>query len=495
MAQRFYGNYETEDTICALATAHGTGALAIVRISGGKAFEIVSQLIHEPLPSNCGGRHFLRRVKVAEGQEVEAVVICFKAPKSFTGEDVVEISLPGNMLVAEKLIGQMKSLGARMAEPGEFSFRAYLNGKMDLPQAEGVNETIRAGSEEILRLALNQLGGELSERVRKWLDALNKVLARIEVVHDYPGGVADASVDEVEVFGGATSEAEFVKEKLTPIIQELKSAIDFYNRYSRLRDGLKVVILGAPNVGKSTLFNRLVGFERAIVTELPGTTRDYLEESLSIGGVKVSLVDTAGLRDAENLVEMLGIVRTRKLISEADAVIVMEDIAHFYPDSETPLPRVGNLISRLKLEGRPYLLVLNKADTIGKPPPGEVEPLLRPIPVAARMRYSLFADEVGGVLVSATTGYGLETVLEFLQGLTSIKDTSVRFLLTDRQKRLTEIALDALNRAVEAVERRVPLDVASIDLYEAQRALSAILSLESRDMVLEEIFANFCVGK
>jgi len=494
MQASFHGNYETEDTICALSTPYGMGALAIVRISGEKAFEIVSQLIDKPLPADCGGRHFLRRVSVAKEQAVDAVVICFKAPKSFTGEDVIEISLPGNMLMVESLLERMKSLGARMAEPGEFSFRAYLNGKMDLPQAESINDAIRAGSEEILRLALNQLGGELSERVREWLSAINKVLARIEVVHDYPGGVADATIDEEEILGGHSKDAQFLKENLAPIIKEVESAIEFYHRYSRLREGLKVVILGAPNVGKSTLFNRLVGFERAIVTELPGTTRDYLEESVNVGGVRVSLVDTAGLREAENLVEMLGIVRTRKLISEADAVIVMEDVAHFYPYSEAPLPRVSDLISRLKFEGRPYLLVLNKADTIGELT-GDVESSPKPIPVSKYMRYMLWVEEIGGILVSAKTGSGLKEVVEFLRGLTSIKDASVRFLLTDRQKRLTESALDSLKQAVRGCEEEMPLDVLSIDLYSAQRALSAILSLESHDMVLDEIFKNFCVGK
>ncbi len=495
--------YETSDTVCALATPYGTSALAIVRVSGEKAFEIVGKLINKPLPKQRGGRHFYRRVGLAlnfspdgdlpkefaegfgpnahpEARFVDAVLICFESPASFTGEDVIEITLPGNMLIVESLLEGLKALGARTAEPGEFSFRAYLNGKMDLSQAEAVNDTIRAGSEEVLRLALNQLGGELSMRVREWLSALNKLLAHIEVVHDYPGGVADASVEEEEARGGFESEAEFVTASLVPIVGELESAIDFYNRYSRLREGLKVVILGAPNVGKSTLFNRLLGFERAIVTEVPGTTRDYLEESVNVGGVRVCLVDTAGLREADNLVEMIGVERARKLISEADAVIVMEEVAHFYPESVEPLPRVAELIGRLKDEGRHFSLVINKVDEILG---------------ADKDKITSQAEKAGATPICAVTGEGLGAVREFLRGLAEVEDTGTRFLLTDRQKRLTESALDSLTRANDAVQDGTPLDVVSIDLYDAQRALSAILSLESHDMVLDEIFKNFCVGK
>lgn len=481
--------YETEDTICALATPYGTGALGIVRISGTRAFEIVGELIDKALPRERGGRHFYRRVEFYEGNWVDAVLICFQAPNSFTGEDVVEITIPGNMLIAQSLLERLKKFGARLAEPGEFSFRAYLNGKMDLAQAEAVNDTIRAGSDEILRLALNQLGGELSARVREWLSAVNKLLAHIEVVHDYPGGIADASVDEEEALGGFSSEAEFVSASLEPVISELENAIDFYNRYSRLREGLKVVILGAPNVGKSTLFNRLLGFERAIVTEIPGTTRDYLVESVSIAGVRISLVDTAGLREADNLVEMLGIERTKRLLSEADAVIVMEEIAYYFPEEEEPLPRVRALLETLKQEGRAFLLVINKIDAMREVGIEHIE--LAPGKEGSLSR----AGKIGAVPISAVTGEGLEEVHKFLHTLAEVKDTGVRFLLTDRQKRLTQSALQALRKAVGSVGEGMPLDVVSIDLYDAQRALSAILSLESRDMVLDEIFKNFCVGK
>ncbi len=473
-------SYLTEDTICALSTPYGTSALAIVRVSGERAYDIVARIIDKPLPKNCAGKHFLRRVEFAEGLFVDGVIICFKAPNSYTGENVLEITLPGNMLLVESLLERLKSLGGRIAEPGEFSFRAYLNGKLDLSQAEAVNDTIRAGSEEILRLAVHQLCGELSARVQNWLDKLNRVLAHIEVVHDYPGGVADASIDEREALGDAGSEVEFVRSNLMPVIQELESAIDFYNRYSRLREGLKVVILGAPNVGKSTLFNRLLGFERAIVTEIPGTTRDYLVESVKVGGVKVLLVDTAGLREAKELVEMIGMEWAKKLMSEADALIILEEVAFLNSVSANPLPRLSELVNSAKKENLPFFLGITKADTI---PPENL-----------RMVQEV-THKINAHLISSYTGTGLNELQLFLKSLTEVKETGIRYLLTERQKKLTEVAANSLSQALSAVENEIPLDVISIDLYSAQRALSSILWLESRDMVLDEIFRNFCVGK
>lgn len=494
--------YRLEDTICALSTPPGTGALAIVRVSGSRTYSTVRRLLRHRLPAKreAGGRHFFRTVDLGEGITPEAVLMCFCAPHSFTGEDSIEICLPGSTVLVERLLHRLQKLGARSAEPGEFSFRAYIHGRMDLTQAEAVNESIRAGSEQMLRLSLHQLRGETSARVNTWLDALNELLARIEVVHDYPGDAAEASFDEAEMWEQAASRQKlselgmttesyqslhpssiFALSRLLPLVAELDETIAFYDRYSRLRHGLKVVILGPPNVGKSTLFNRLLGFERAIVDAAPGTTRDYLEETLHIAGTSLSLIDTAGLRQARVLVEMLGVERAQKLLDESDALILMEEATHFYPEGRQRLPRIAETWQRSKEQGVHAIVVINKADTLRDE--------------AERSYFESRAEEMGAILVSATEGTGIGRIVEFLGELGTVEDSSVRFLLTDRQRTLVVQARQSLEQGVESLYGGLPLDVISIDLYDAQKALAHILSVESHSMVIEQVFSQFCVGK
>jgi len=490
--------YNVEDTICALSTPYGQSALAIVRLSGLRTYSIISKLVDRQLPERPAGRHFMRKLKLRGELHLDSVLICYQAPHSFTGEDMVEISTVGNPLITTKLMDELIYLGARQAEPGEFSFRAYLNGKLDLAQAEAINDAIRAGSESALRLALNQLAGELSEKVRNWLDRLNSTLAAIEVIHDYPGERADATLDEIDSMRKTADkyspaelgvdEETFERMKRLPpdalvayrsihqLSGELKQAIDFYNRYARLREGLKVVILGAPNVGKSTLFNSLLGYERAIVTAVAGTTRDYIEEKIEIRGVNLYLVDTAGLRQARDVVEMLGIERTKRILAEADAVILMEDVNHFFPLSHTALPRLQEILKKVEAKKIPHLIVINKSDLLG---------------VDKASEYKTHACAVGAVLTSCTTHSGLDEVEKFLQSLVEVKEQSLRFLLNARQNMLTKKALASLTSAKKSIREGFALDAVSIDLYDAQRNLAQILSLESKDMVLEQIFSSF----
>lgn len=461
--------YETDDTICALATPPAAGALALVRLSGPRAYEIATAALDIKLPprGRLRGRHFVRRIELGEGLRVEAVVICFLAPHSYTGEDALEFSLPGNMLLVERLLARLRDAGARPAEPGEFTYRAYLNGKLDLAQAEAVNGAICAGSETLLRLTLNELSGEASQQVEGWLARLNAILAGIEVVHDYPGGTA-------ETF------SENAAEDIAALLDELKAHLEFHRTHRRLREGLKAVILGAPNVGKSTLFNRLLGYERAIVSEAPGTTRDYLEEPVSFGGVQLSLVDTAGLRQAAELVEMMGVERAQKLLGEADAVILVEEVFHFSPQGREPLPRLAEMRARIEQAQLPALLVVNKIDTVS----GE-----------ERAQVIAEAERTGAVTTNAKSGEGLEAVREFLRELARVEDSGVRFLLTERSGSLVQQAAEALARAQEAIGAGLAMDAVAVDLYEAQRALAGILAAESRDMVIDEVFRRFCLGK
>jgi tRNA modification GTPase len=287
------------------------------------------------------------------------------------------------------------------------------------------------------------------------------------VVHDYPG-----DTDEAPSANAA--------EDIAALLDELKAHLEFHRAHRRLREGLKAVILGAPNVGKSTLFNRLLGYDRAIVSEAPGTTRDYLEEPVSFGGVQLSLVDTAGLRQAAELVEMMGVERAQKLLGEADAVILVEEVFHFSPQGREPLPRLADMLSRIEQAQLPALLVVNKIDTVS----GE-----------ERAQLTAAAVKMDAVTTNAKSGEGLEAVREFLRKLAQVEDSSVRFLLTERSGALVQQAAEALARALEAIGAGLATDAVAVDLYDAQRALAGILAAENRDMVIDEVFRRFCLGK
>ncbi len=462
--------YETGDTICALATPAGSGALALVRVSGASTYDVASDILAKKLPAKArlGGKHFYRTLRLGDDVNCDAVVICYVAPNSYTGEDAIEISLPGNMLLVERLLNRLQDAGARLAEPGEFTFRAYLNGKLDLAQAEAVNGAIRAGNDTVLRLTLNELSGEASRRIEGWLARINSLLARIEVVHDYPGDVEETPTEEV-------------KPEISALTDELQAHLEFYRRHHRMRGGLKVVILGPPNVGKSTLFNKLLGYERAIVTEEPGTTRDYLEEPLLLGGIRLALVDTAGLRRARELVEMMGVERAEKLLGEADALILVEEVFHFKTHGSDPLPRLKAMRRRAEEVGLEVLPVISKLDTVSDP--------------SERGEIRATAERLGGLALAAKQDEGLDGVRAFLAELARVQDTGVRFLLTERQGALVEKATYALACALRSFADGLAMDATAVDLYDAQRALAQILAAENREMVIDEIFSKFCLGK
>lgn len=432
---------------------------------------LASSVLHQSLPSDRGalrGRHFLRGLNLGAGIACEAVVISFTAPHSFTGEDTVEFSLPGNMPLVDKLISHLCDAGARPAEPGEFTFRAYLNGKLDLAQAEAVNDTIRAASEEALRLTQADRLGGFSAQVQGWLARITSLLARIEAVHDYPGDVVETPSDEL------TGE-------MSILADELKVYLDFFAAHHKLRSGLRVVIAGPPNVGKSTLFNMLLGFERAITDTEPGTTRDYIEEPLAIGGMSLALVDTAGLRSARDLVEMMGVERTEKILAEADALILLEEVYHFQPDKDEPAARLADMRQKAAKQYLPCLVVVNKLDTVTD--------------TAEKSAVEEACSAIDALAISAKHAEGLEFVRSFIVGLAISGDGNVKHLLTERQARLIDQALKSLQEAHDASVSKMALDAVAIDLYDAQRALAGILSADNRELVLDEVFRHFCLGK
>lgn len=462
--------YDTDDTICAPATPPGCSALAIVRLSGASAYDITNRVLADPLPgtSRLPGRYFLCTVHLDDEMACDAIVICFPAPHSFSGDDTVEFSLPGNMSLVDKLMARLCASGARHAEPGEFTYRAYLNGKVDLAQAEAINESICASNETALRLTLSDRLGSFSAQVQTWLARLTSILARMEAVHEYPGDFAE-------------SVPANISPEIEELTAELTALLNFYAARQQYCKAIKVVILGPPNVGKSTLFNAILGFERAITAPEPGTTRDYLEEPLAIDRMTLSLVDTAGMRPARDLVEMMGVERSGKLLSEADALILMEEVFHFAPEKLEPAPRLTELRKRAGEMGITCLPVINKLDTVSDQ--AEVAAIR-----AATAR-------IGGLAISIRKNEGLDDLQAFLKSLVDTHDTGIRYLLTARQASLVQKAAKSLKQAEEACLASLALDAAAIDLYEAQRALAGILSAENRQAVIDEVFKNFCLGK
>ena len=453
-----------DTTIVAPATPGGSGAIAIVRISGPEAFRIADCLTGLS-PSDAFPRT-LRRCPVrdpAGGVLDTALAVFFPGPNSFTGEDVVEIQLHGNPVVVETVVRAACAAGAVPAEPGEFSRRAFHRGKMDLTQAEGLCDLIAARTEEAARSALRQMRGGIREEVAPLRERLLSLLT-----------LQEASIDFAEEDGVPAITTTQVIERVSEIMCRLDCLLRSYEAGRRFRDGAAVVIAGVANVGKSRLLNRLAGEERAIVTETPGTTRDYLHADISIGGVPVTLVDTAGLRETADPVEREGVRRSREIAASADLVLFVLDGSRAASDEDRSAYE--------EIADRPHLVVLNKSDR------------------TAAEEGSGFAGagKRGAVRLSAKTGEGIGELVAAVAREVAPAEGAVRAqapLTRARQRLAVERALSALARAKAAVEEGLPLEFPAADVREATGALAELVGEVAPEEVLDAIFGEFCVGK
>ena len=470
-----------EDTICAIATPAGEGGIGIVRLSGPQALAVASRVIHlrsgRPLSSISSHTLHLadlvgpasdRQGTVRPGHAQaplsslldEALVVYMKAPRSFTAEDVVEIQSHGGMLVLGIVCKLCVESGARMAEPGEFTKRAFLNGRLDLSQAEAVLDTIRATSSAGLIVAQRHLRGDLAREVEQARTSLLHVLAHVEAGIDFVG--EDISFLQHDELVRIVREACAVVQKLEATAQEGQI----------LREGARVAILGRPNVGKSSLLNRFLKQERAIVTAIPGTTRDVLEESVDLDGVMVRLVDTAGVRDTDDIVELEGIKRTRAAQDEADLLLVVVD-------GSVPLTNDDRALLSVARD-RKHVVVVNKAD----------------LAVTVETDAAL-ADRVVYV-VSAKTGLGVERVKSALRaqlvsgGFEAAEGVTVTNV---RHRDALRRAGESLDQALESVECGMAGELISIDVRAAADALGEITGAITTDEILGRIFSEFCIGK
>jgi len=440
-----------EDTIAAIATPAGTGAVALLRLSGTRARDIFSKVWQGPaLPPR---RAVLGAIVESKAVLDSVLATYFKGPASFTGEDTVEISCHGGVLVTRRILEALLRAGARPAEPGEFTQRAWLNGRLDLTQAEAVMDVISAQTDMALRAAQRQLEGAIGTRVTALRDELLGVLAHVEAFIDFPE--EDISPDTGAVLRG----------HIASVQQGIARLLATAGEGRILREGARTVLAGAPNAGKSSLLNRLLGCERAIVSERPGTTRDTIEEVIALRGLPLRLVDTAGLRDSTDVIEREGVARTRRMVETADLVLEVADASQ--PPGESVL---------LPASGVKHVLVLNKCD-LG-------------VHEAWQGR--------GGVEISCRTGAGMDSltgaVIQALSG-GGAAFTGMEAAVNARHQACLERAATSLHAALTQLDAGAAPEFVALDLREALVALGEIAGKTDTEDLLGVIFSRFCIGK
>jgi len=452
----------SDDTIAAISTPPGRGGIGIVRLSGSASLQIASTIFHTESTSHPGApnrAHFGRIVDPASEEVVDqAILTFFKAPHSYTGEDIVEISCHGSPIILARVLQLSIDRGARIAEPGEFTLRAFFNKRIDLAQAQAVRDLIDAQTQYQAHVATKQLEGALSLKITPIKDAVIEVIVHLE-----------SSVEFVEEDISPDAAAKLIR-KLDDAAEELTAIAKSFSFGRYVREGFDLAIVGRPNVGKSSVFNRLIGSDRAIVTELPGTTRDALYERTSISGVPVRLIDTAGIRETADLVESIGISRSRTAIADADVSLLVLDASEPLTDDD-----IG-LLNHLSQERR--IVALNKSDLPTRLEAGSIpsEPLS----------------------ISALTGEGFnrltETIFERLAGDTAAERDDI--MLTDaRQHSAVQSAIEQLRESIELIRARELEEIVLLRLRGVLSSLGEITGETLTDDILGQIFSTFCIGK
>ena len=452
------------DTIAAISTPKGEGGLARIRISGDKSFEILDKIFIKKNPNADLGFYKLNYGFIKDGEKIvdEVMTVRLKAPKSYTCEDIVEINCHGGTLVSEKVLELVLRNGARHAESGEFTKRAFMNGRIDLSQAEAVMDIIQGKTEKSVSLSLDQLRGDLRDKVNGFKKALLDITAHVNVVLDYPEeGIDDPLPVEL-------------RDNLEKVYEEANRLIDSYDTGKKIKEGIKTVIVGKPNVGKSTLLNALLHEERAIVTHIAGTTRDVIEEIINIKGIPLVLVDTAGIRKTDDIVENIGVEKSKLFIEKADLVLLVLDASK---ELETEDMEV---ITKIKENNKKVIVLLNKID------------LNKKINLEG---YSL--ENI--VEISAKDNIGIEDMQEKIYSYIveeDVENSSEKLIITNiRHKTALEKTKDAIRNIFETIDMGLPMDLISVDLKEALDSLSEITGEISSEDILDHVFGNFCVGK
>jgi tRNA modification GTPase TrmE len=440
----------SHDTIAAISTADAMGAVSIIRISGPDTFEIVKKLCHKDMRNVEGYR--MVRSEIYDQQEVvdDSLISVFHAPYSYTGEDVVELNCHGGVYLTHKILQLVLGLGARLAKRGEFTQRAFLNEKMDLSQAEAIQDLIAAEDEINTKAAIHTLKGSILRVLRPLEEELIQMIAHIEVNIDYP------EYDDVEMLveSDILPKAKAWRQQLEKLVLESEKA-------QVVKGGVQTVIVGRPNVGKSSLLNALLEEDKAIVTDIAGTTRDIVEGNIRIGSFSLHLIDTAGIRDSNDRIEQMGIEKSKKMIEKAQLILLVMD------GSQELTIEDQELLEQTKDKTR--IIIYNKKD---------------------------LGSKYSGVQISASTGQ-IEALKEKLEALfqQEVLAASGDTLANDRQIGLAKAALGAMDQAIASLEAGMELDLVTLDLQESWNCLKEMSGGRSREGLLDEIFSRFCLGK
>ena len=457
------------DTIAAISTAPGEGAIGIVRISGDLAISIASSIYQ------CGTKqleeqkthtiHYGHIVDPKSGEVYDEVMVSvLRAPKTFTREDIVEINCHGGIVAINRVLQLVLRMGARLAEPGEFTKRAFLNGRIDLSQAEAVMDLIRAKTDKSMQLAMRQLDGQLSHLIQNLRQEILNTLAQVEVNIDYP------EYDDVEEMT-----LQLLREKTQQVLQGIRALLNTASQGKILRDGLKTAIVGRPNVGKSSLLNVLLREEKAIVTDIAGTTRDTIEEYVNVRGVPLQLIDTAGIRETDDVVEKIGVERSRKALKEADFVLLLLNQSEILQEEDIRLLETT--------KGMKRIILFNKTDLPSKLSKEDIAP---------------YAKEEEIVTTSMLNKKGIDQLEEkiagyFFQGQMNERDAT--YLSNTRHIALLEKAEQALVEVQNGIEMEMPVDLIQIDFTRAWDLLGEITGDSVQDELLTQLFSQFCLGK
>ncbi len=449
------------DTIAAISTALGVGAISIIRVSGKEAISIVNQLFKGKDLTKVNS-HTIHYGHIINQEEIidEVLVSVMKAPKTFTCEDVVEINCHGGITTTHKILELLLRNGARLAEPGEFTKRAFLNGRIDLVKAESVMDLINVKSEAARKLAIQGLEGHVSKIIRDLRQKLLEIIASIEVNIDYP------EYEDIEVMTN-----EKLLPKIKDVKQDLKHIIDESESGQIIKEGIKTIIVGRPNVGKSSLLNRLINENKAIVTEIEGTTRDTVEGTLMLDGIQLQIIDTAGIRETDNLVEKIGVDKSIQLMDEADLVLVVLN------NNEELTSNDWEILDKTK--DKTTIIVINKNDL-----PSKIDrTLLKDYPI---------------VEISVTEDQGIDQLknkIKEMFNLSKINQKDYNYLSNVRQISLAKNADKVLNEVIDGINQKMPIDMVEIDLKNAWEILGEIIGETYTDELLDQLFSQFCLGK
>ncbi|HHJ3753057.1 TPA: tRNA uridine-5-carboxymethylaminomethyl(34) synthesis GTPase MnmE [Staphylococcus aureus] len=456
------------DTITSISTPMGEGAIGIVRLSGPQAVEIADILYKGKHLLNDVPSHTINYGHIIdpESKEVveEVMVSVLRAPKTFTREDIIEINCHGGILTINRVLELAMTYGARMAEPGEFTKRAFLNGRIDLSQAEAVMDFIRSKTDRASKVAMNQIEGRLSDLIKKQRQSILEILAQVEVNIDYP------EYDDVE---DATT--EFLLEQSKEIKQEINRLLDTGAQGKIMREGLSTVIVGKPNVGKSSMLNNLIQDNKAIVTEVAGTTRDVLEEYVNVRGVPLRLVDTAGIRETEDIVEKIGVERSRKALSQADLILFVLNNNEALTQEDYTLYEV--------VKNEDVIVIVNKMDLEQNIDINEVKDMIGDTPlIQTSMLKQEGIDE-------------LEIQIRDLFFGGEVQNQDMTYVSNSRHISLLKQARQTIQDAIDAAESGVPMDMVQIDLTRTWEILGEIIGETASDELIDQLFSQFCLGK